>query len=184
VTDFQLPPQLTIWGDFTSPTSALLSLRVDALRAEGLIDVDWRAVRRRWPEDEARADEELGAAFDEVVQRASPGELLALRLPRRRFDSEAATIRYAALDRWDRLAVRAKLFEAVWSSDLDISSPVVLDMLLPAPAVDDLPAAEEIVESWQGEWSQLGDGIVPAARGADGRVVRGTECLDALGALR
>jgi hypothetical protein len=184
VTDLQLPPQLTIWGDFSSPASALLSLRIDALRAEGLVDADWRAVRRPWPDDETRAGEELNAAFEAVVQRATPGELVSLRLPRRPFDSEPATIRYAALAHWDRLAVRGKLFDAVWNADLDIASPVVLDMLLPAPPAEGLERATGVAEGWQAEWRELGKGVVPVARGGDGRLLRGAECVDALDTLR
>jgi hypothetical protein len=184
VTDVQLPPQLTVWGDFASPWSALLSMRVDAMRAGGLVEVDWRAVRLPWPMEDDEVGPQFAAAFEEVVQHASPGELVALRLPRRPCDSTAAALRYAALDPWERLTARGKLFEAVWDSDLDISSPVVLDMLVPAPPSDQLPAAEATVAAWQAEWQELGGDIVPLARGADGRVLRGRDCVAALDVLR
>jgi hypothetical protein len=186
MTDLQLPPQFTIWGDFACPWSALLSLRVEALRLNGLLEADWRAVRTQAEvRGEATPHDVLAAVFEEVVQVATPEERLSLRLPSRPPNSRPAIERFAALDHWSRATTRGKLFEAVWVGDLDIGSPVVLDMLIPPPSPEQLESGRVLAEKWQAQFDDMNAGdVVPVMQDESGRLLAGRAGVDSLEAFR
>jgi len=188
VTDVQLPPALTIWGDFNCPWCALVSVRTEEPASSGRAEIDWRAVQHRpdLPPEGGPPDEELEAAFDDVMTAATPAERMLLRLPSRVPNTAQPTLRLAGLDRWARASARSRLFEALWRDDLDIGSPTVLDMInLPDGVHPPEPGGDSraVAQRWQGEWQQLG-GRVPLLRAGDGTLhAGGPACVALMGGI-
>jgi 2-hydroxychromene-2-carboxylate isomerase len=182
MTDLQMPPQLTVWGDFACPWSALMSARLDTLWRNGVVEVDWRAVRTQAEiHGEGLPHKTLSATYDEVVQAATPDERLGLRLPSRPPHSLPAIERFAALDHWSRATNRSKLFDAVWAGDLDIGSPIVLDMLLPKPSPEQEDAGRKLARAWQTQFDELNvDDVVPVMLDESGRLLVGAPSLASL----
>lgn len=189
MTDVQLPPALTIWGDFNSAWCALVSLRAEESASSGRAEIEWRAVQHRpdLPPGGLPPDEGMLDAFDEVIAEATPTERMLLRMPSRMPNTAEPTQRLAGLDRWARASARNRLFEALWRDDLDIGSPTVLDLVhLPAApeATAPVPAAREVARGWQAEWEALGD-QVPLLRAGDGTVhTGGPACVRLVDGLR
>ena len=185
MTDVQLSPALVVWGDFGCPWSALISLRVDGMRARGAVEVDWRAVQFRpdLPPEGAPPDEALTAAFDDVLRAASPAERPWLRLPSRRPNTAEPNLRLAGMDPWAQPAARSRLFEASGTTTWT-SARLRCWSSSNCPACHRLDAAEPVAGRWQAEWEELG-GPSPALRNGDGELCRGgPACLDLLEKLR
>lgn len=174
---------LTIWGDFNCPFSALASLRAAQLEQVGAARIDWRAIPHdleipaagEIPDPEAAA--EYAAELDQVRGLLLPDEQLVLRIPTVRASTVAASEAYAALAPEERASSRTALFRAYWEEGRNIGDRHVLDAL----GLD--ASAPETVAEWRAEWLAVDRHVVPLLRLADGYISRGLGALARLGDL-
>ena len=135
-----LDEPIVVYGDFNCPYSLLASIRLDALAKTGA-DVEWRAVEHapnlpvigRRLTDAGRA--ELDAELTDVRRLLRPGEDFPPATPNLVPKTEAAVSAYAeAAGIGVGDDIRRLLFDAYWTSHVDIGSPEVLRTLL-APVI-------------------------------------------------
>jgi predicted DsbA family dithiol-disulfide isomerase len=174
--------QLTIYGDFNRPFTALASARVDRLLESRTHELDWRAVQHDTgipAAGEPVAGELAATIADEVAQirELSDRDLqLELAVPDFRSNTAAASAAFAAAPAGapaDRL--RRVLFSAVWDDGRNIST---LADLRDVAAIDEEHRDAGTAARWQDEFDALPKPVTPTLILPDGYVSRG------LGALR
>lgn len=173
--------RLTIYADFNSPLSYLVSVRVDQLVERGRAVVDWRAVEHAPgipSEGEPVRDDlaiELGREVDEVAGLAGSAIPLPLRLPRVLSNTAAAVGALASAAPGEAPALRRRLFAALWAHGRDIADPPVL-AALGSPAV----TRPEVVARWRARWLGFDRPVVPLLALPTGIVLRGADILERL----
>jgi 2-hydroxychromene-2-carboxylate isomerase len=169
-------PQLTIYGDFNCPFSALASVRVDLLRATGSYEIDWRAVQHDTTipaTGEPVAGDALAELTDEVariVALSAHDVRLRLAVPPVRSNTAAASSAFAACD-GDAHALRRRLFAAVWAEGRNLGEPGEL-FDLGAVGRDD-----DTARRWQEEFEALPRPTTPTVVLPDGYISRGLGAL-------
>jgi|SRR5664279_1193043 2-hydroxychromene-2-carboxylate isomerase len=175
----------TIYGDFTSASSYLASVRQDRLLARGLAAPKWCSVELRptIPIAGIRLDGRARAARERELYSLRRlgflGEVFDARVPSFIPSTRAAAVAYAEACHAGRGdLMRQRLFEAYWVHGADIGHPDVLARLAqtaPTPATVDLldrnvqnadrataeaglrstRALQRVLE-WQDAWVRLG----------------------------
>jgi predicted DsbA family dithiol-disulfide isomerase len=174
--------ELTIYGDFNCPFSALASVRSDVLIAAGTHAIDWRAVQhdRAIPVAGEPVEGALAAALVAEVATirdlSEPDVRLRLSVPPVRPNTAAASAAFAAAGAGaDRL--RRRCFSALWSEGRNLSDPVELDAF-EAVGRDDATARR-----WQDEFEALPGRVTPTLVLPDGSVCGGLGALARLAEL-
>jgi predicted DsbA family dithiol-disulfide isomerase len=171
--------ELTVYGDFNCPFSALASARADVLIAADTHAIDWRAIQHDTgipALGEAVAGDLATSLAGEVatIRELSDGDLrLELAVPRDRSNTAAACEVFAGAStvaEADRL--RRLFFSAVWQERRNISALDELAGLIEGGR--DVTTAAR----WQREFDALPQPVTPTLVLPDGYVSRG------LGALR
>ena len=104
--------ELTAYGDFNCPFSALASARLEELERRGVASGEWRAVEHDTRIPPAGLDvsgdvaDMLTSELDRIRDLLAPGEPDRLRLPVRQVSTALATRRYAGTPAGSRPAVR------------------------------------------------------------------------------
>lgn len=177
------PVELTVYGDFNCPFSALASARVSRLERIGAVRVDWRAVEHATDLPPAGIEiageliSDLQRELEQIRGLLSVDEPDRLSLPARQPNTRLATAAFAATPIADRPAVRDRLFAAHWSDGEDLTDETTLARL-GATTIDMATAAR-----WREEWENLTDPIVPVMVLPDGYVSRGLGALARLAKL-
>lgn len=175
--------ELTTYGDFNCPFSAVASRRVDQLVRQGSVRVDWRAIEHdpTIPPSGVEVTDELAeslrAELDQIRGLLAAGEPDRLRLPARQVNTALATQRYAGTPAEARAEVRREIFAAHWEDARSIDDDDVLDRIGAGPAD---PA---VVAAWRAEWAAATTPIVPVLVLPDGYVSRGLGALARLSAM-
>lgn len=174
--------QLTIYGDFNCPFSALASVRADLLVAAGDYEVEWRAVQHDTaiPAEgepvEGDISAELAVEVAKIGELSAPDVHLALTMPPVRSNTAAASAALAAAGD-DADVLRRRLFTAVWAEGHDLGDPAELDRLGAAGRDD------AVARRWQAEFEALPDAVTPTLVLPDGYVSRGLGALQRLADL-
>ena len=199
-----LDEPVIVYGDFNCPYSLLASIRLDALAKTGA-DVEWRAVEHapdlpvigRRLADAGRA--ELDFELADVRGLLRPGEGYPPATPNLVPKTEAAVSAYAeAAGIGVGDDVRRLLFDAYWTSHVDIGSPEVLRTLL-APVIrrghsDAFPlqvagyavsvnrgpitvGAYRRIRTWRDGWRATGVATIPTLV-TGSRVLAGVDALN------
>jgi len=176
---------LIVYGDFNCPYSCLASVRVDALTARGVADVEWRAVEHdpTLPTPSRSVSGDVAEMFDrelvEVRGLLGPDEAFPIRRPPVQPNSARAITAFAGapVERADEL--RRRLFAALWFEGRDIGDSTVV-----AEAVGDGPTIpNRRAEEWHDAWWPLERRVVPMLVLPDGYVSRGLGALARLAEL-
>jgi hypothetical protein len=173
--------QLTIYGDFNCPFSALASARADTLLALGH-KIDWRAVQHdpTIPSDgeviEGAAVADLVGEVEEVRQLGGSDVDFCLVVPSVRPNTAAACAAFATAGENADL-MRRRLFAAVWVEGINVGDRAELDRLGVA-RTDEILAGR-----WQHEFDALPAPITPTLVLPDGYVSRGLGALTRLAAF-
>jgi|SRR5947209_5248225 len=179
--------RLVVYGSFNCPYSYVASRRADRLQAEGIAQVDWRAVVHDpdVPPEGVPVEGELADSIDRELEEIggllAPGEEYGFRRPPVQPNTTAAVAGYTAAPAGQADALRAALFDAYWVEGADIGNPVVLyELGCPAAGPSDT------MDAWRTEWAETERPVVPMMLLPDGRVSRGLGALarmaDMLGA--
>ncbi|MBK9559924.1 MAG: hypothetical protein IPO44_10330 [Candidatus Microthrix sp.] len=121
--------ELTAYGDFNCPFSALASARLGELERRGVASGEWRAVEHDTRIPPAGLDvsgdlaDMLTSELDRIRDLLAPGEPDRLRLPVRQVSTALATRRYAGTPAGSRPAVRQGIFDAHWQRGGGIDDP-------------------------------------------------------------
>jgi predicted DsbA family dithiol-disulfide isomerase len=167
--------QLTIYGDFNCPFSALASVRADALLAIGAYEIDWRAVQHDTALPaageilEAEAVAELTDEIATIRDLLAPEERVQLVVPRVRSNTAAASAAFAAAPDDDPL--RRRLFAAVWTEARNVGDATELERL------DAVRRDDGRARRWQDEFDALAQPVTPSLVLPDGEVVPGIDAL-------
>jgi hypothetical protein len=175
--------QLTIYGDFNCPFSALASVRADVLLSTAdAYEIDWRAVQHDTgipPAGEAvDGDTAVGLAYEvaTIADLSDHDVRLHLVVPPVRSNTAAACAALAAAgDDVDLL--RRRLFAAVWAEGRNLGDPAEVDRLGGVDR-DDVTA-----HRWQDEFEALPQPITPTLVLPDGYISRGLGALARLAEL-
>jgi predicted DsbA family dithiol-disulfide isomerase len=174
--------RLTLYGDFNCPYSALASARVDALRATGRYEIEWRAVQhdRTIPVsgevvigDVAR---ELAAELAEIEDLAAPDLQLVLRAPPVRPNTALASTAFAA-NGSDTDDLRRRLFAALWTEGRNLGDADELHRL------GALGRNDEVARAWQDGYDALAHPMTPTLVEPNGQVCPGRDALARLSDL-
>lgn len=178
---------LTIYGDFNCPYSALASYRLSWIEAARAARVTWCAVEHDpgipLPSRplEGRLASDLDRELEDVLGLLSPGEVFPLRRPPVQPNTHAVNQRFAgSVGR--PLAhpgpVRRRVFRALWVKGDDLGDGTVLDRLA-LPAID----RQHTADRWQAAYHSLPSQTVPSIVTKDGTFLAGTEALSMLAEL-
>ena len=174
--------QLTIYGDFNCPFSALASVRADLLLAAGASVIDWRAVQHDTeipPAGEPVEGETADMLAEEVAQILELSERdvrLHLGVPTVRPNTAAASAAFAGAGA-DADRLRRRLFAALWVEGRNLGDPAELARL---EAVERDVA---LAGRWQAEFDALPRPVTPTLVLPDGYVSRGLGALARLAEL-
>lgn len=184
-------PSVVIYGDFNCPFSALANARATRLAAAGRLQVDWYCVEHDETigpnETPLTADQATAfrAELDQIADILTPDEPDRFRVPSRRLNTRDLNRIYAATPQADRAALRTALFDAYWVHDRDLTSDRVIDEIIDtinsgSSIRHDLlsdDAAKRTVTTWQYQWTELSNPIVPTMIIDHGYVSRGLGAL-------
>ena len=168
-------PELTIYGDFNCPFSALASVRADVLLAADAYEIDWRAIQHDTsiPVDggvvEGATAAALASEVATILDLSEQDVRLHLVVPPVRSNTAAASAAFAAALDHDRL--QRRLFAAVWAEGRNVGDPAELDRL------DAVGRDDAIARQWQDEFEALPRPITPTLLLPDGYVSRGLGAL-------
>jgi predicted DsbA family dithiol-disulfide isomerase len=174
--------QLTIYGDFNCPFSALASARADVLLAAGTHDIDWRAIqhdRTIPPAGEPVVGDIASALLAEVttiLELSKRDVQLHLVVPPIRSNTALASAAFASAGD-EAHGLRRRLFAAVWAQGRNLGDPTELRRL-DADGLD-LPVARH----WQDEFDARPRPVTPTLVLPDGYISRGLGALDRLAEL-
>jgi 2-hydroxychromene-2-carboxylate isomerase len=174
--------ELTIYGDFNCPFSALASARAGVLIAAGTHEIEWRAIQHDTTipaggepvaGDAAIA---LAAEVEKILELSAHDMRLHLVVPPVRSNTAIASAAFAGASTGaDEL--RRRLFAAVWTDGRNLGDPEELDRLGAGPR--DVATARR----WQDDFEALPRPITPTLVLADGYVSRGLGALTRLADL-
>lgn len=184
-------PSVVIYGDFNCPFSALANARATRLAAAGRLKVDWRTVEHDTTigphETPLTADQAAAfrAELDQIADILTPDEPDRFRVPSRRLNTRDLNRIYAETRQAHRAALRTALFDAYWVHDRDLTSDRVVNEIIDTinsdPAIrHDLLSDDEAkrtVTTWQHQWTELSNPIVPTMIIDDGYISRGLGAL-------
>jgi hypothetical protein len=181
---------LLVYGDFTCPYSYLASQRADALSTAGLAEVQWRAVEHdRAVPPAGRLAPVPGTCqlpLRDLAPLARPDERVPDRAPPVTSNTHAAVYLYSWTAPEVRPLLRRRLFEAIWTLHLPVSSVEDLLGLLGGQSLAPAPwgSTEGRLNRWRREWQALPGRYLPAVvRPTDGVVVTGPDALAYLAGL-
>ena len=173
---------LTIYGDFNCPFSALASARADLLHASGGHQIEWRAIQHDMtipPAGELVTDEIAIALASEIaaIEDLTESVLrLELTAPSVRSNTALASSAFASAGA-DADRLRGRLFAAVWAEGRNVSDLAEL-RLLGAGGRDD-----ELARRWQDLFDALPRPMTPTLVLSDGEVLQGLDALARLADL-
>jgi hypothetical protein len=169
---------LTIYGDFNCPFSALASAKVDVLLARG-DQIEWRAVQHDTTIPEAGepldGDSALALAA-EIATILQQDAAIHLRVPPVRSNTALACAAFAAAGA-DGPELRGRFFAAVWEEGRNLGSTAELRRL--HAGGHDLAGARR----WQDQFDALSHPMTPTLVLPDGYVSRGLGALARLAEL-
>lgn len=184
-------PSVVIYGDFNCPFSALANARASRLAAAGRLKVDWYCVEHDTTigPNETPLTADQAAAFraelDQIANILTPDEPDRFRVPSRRLNTRDLNRIYATTRQAHRAALRTALFDAYWVHDRDLTSDRVIDETIDtinsgSSIRHDLLSDDEAkrtVTTWQHQWTELPNPIVPTMIIDHGYISRGLGAL-------